>query len=169
MVLPQRVNQRWSLDFLSDALSDSRRFRILAVVDDFTRECLCLVADTSLSGMRLARELDAIAARRGYPKLIVSDNGSELTSVSMLRRQQECQVEWHSIAPGKPTQSTSGLMLCAAFARPGGDDTQRYVLFLGADENRSPRTRWPPLRGWRMSRSTPSEFLPAAQHSGVGP
>jgi Integrase core domain. len=74
MVLPQGVNQRWSLDFLSDALSDSRRFRVLAVVDDFTRECLCLVADTSLSGMRVARELDAIAARRGYPKLIVSDN-----------------------------------------------------------------------------------------------
>lgn len=105
MVLPQGGNQRWSLDFLSDALSDSRRFRILAVVDDFTRECLCLVADTSLSGMRVARELDAIAARRGYPKLIVSDNGSELTSVSILRWSHERRVEWHYIAPGKPTQN----------------------------------------------------------------
>jgi putative transposase len=51
-------NQRWSLDFVSDALIDSRRFRILAVVDDFTRECLTLVVDTSLSGVRVGRELN---------------------------------------------------------------------------------------------------------------
>src|SRR3546814_13534786 len=65
MALPQGPNQRWSLDFLSDALTDGRRFRILAVVDDYSRECLCLVADTSLSGSRVARELDAVIARRG--------------------------------------------------------------------------------------------------------
>ena len=53
MALPQGANQRWSLDFVSDTLIDGRRFRILAVVDDFTRECLCLVADTSLSGRRV--------------------------------------------------------------------------------------------------------------------
>jgi len=63
MTIPQGPNQRWSLDFASDTLSDGRRFRILAAVDDFTRECLCLVADTSLSGVRVARELDAIIAR----------------------------------------------------------------------------------------------------------
>ena len=51
MTLPQGPNQRWSLDFVADAFTDSRRFRILAVVDDFTRECLCLAADTSLSGV----------------------------------------------------------------------------------------------------------------------
>jgi putative transposase len=49
MTLPQGPNQRWSLDFAADTLTDGRRFRILVVVDDFTRECLCLVADTSLS------------------------------------------------------------------------------------------------------------------------
>ena len=58
MVLPDDPNQRWSLDFVSDALTDGRRFRILAVVDDFSRENLVLVADTSLSGHRVARELD---------------------------------------------------------------------------------------------------------------
>ena len=58
MTVPQSKNQRWSLDFVSDALSDGRRFRILAVVDDFTRECLALVADTSLSGARVARDLE---------------------------------------------------------------------------------------------------------------
>src|SRR6187399_3479419 len=62
MTLPQGPNQRWSLDFLSDAFADGRRFRILAVVDDFTRECLALVADTSLPGLRVVRELDVIIA-----------------------------------------------------------------------------------------------------------
>jgi len=65
IVLPQKPNQRWSLDFLSDALNDGRQFRILAVVDGFSRECLCLVGDTSLSGRRVARELDAGIVRRG--------------------------------------------------------------------------------------------------------
>ncbi len=80
MTLPQGPNQRWSLDFVSDALGDGRRFRVLAIVDDFTRECLALVADTSLSGLRVARELDALVAARGRPLLVVSDNGTELTS-----------------------------------------------------------------------------------------
>src|ERR1700758_753515 len=74
MTLPQGPNQRWSLDFVADTLTDGRRFRILVVVDDFTRECLCLVADTSLSGKRVARELTVIIAQRGArPLLCVSD------------------------------------------------------------------------------------------------
>src|SRR5512132_4398943 len=81
MTLPQGPNQRWSLDFAADTLTHGRRFRILVVVDDFTRECLSLVADTSLSGARVARELTAIIARRSArPLLCVSDNGTELTS-----------------------------------------------------------------------------------------
>ena len=100
MLLPQSKNQRWSLDFVSDALSDGRRFRIFAVVDDFTRECLALVADTSLSGARVARELDAVMKTRGRPVTIVSDNGTELTSMSILRWQEETSVAWHYIQPG---------------------------------------------------------------------
>jgi putative transposase len=80
MTLPQGANQRWSLDFVSDALADGRRFRVLVVVDDFTRECLTLVVDTSISGRRVARELDAILTARRKPLMIVSDNGTELTS-----------------------------------------------------------------------------------------
>lgn len=105
LALPQGPNQRWSLDFLSDTLTDSRRFRILTVVDDFTRECLTLIADTSLSGVRVGRELDAVIARRGKPSSIVSDNGTELTSMAILEWSQETQVDWHYIAPGKPTQN----------------------------------------------------------------
>ena len=80
MAIPQGPDQRWSLDFLSDALVDGRRFRIFAVVDDFTRDCLCLVADTSLSGLRVARELDAVIVRRGRPAMCVSDNGTQMTN-----------------------------------------------------------------------------------------
>jgi len=103
IVLPQGRDQRWSLDFVSDALGCGRRFRILRVVDDFTRKCLALVADTLLSGVRVARELDAVMAVRGKPLAVASDNGTELTLTSILRWSQERQVEWHTIAPGKPT------------------------------------------------------------------
>lgn len=105
MTIPQGVNQRWSLDFVSDALADGRRIRVLTVVDDFTRECLALVVDTSLSGVRVARELDAVIARRAKPNLVVSDNGTEFTSTAMLRWQQESGVGWHYIQPGKPIQN----------------------------------------------------------------
>ncbi len=72
IAVPQGANQRWSIDFASDALSDGRRFRILTVVDDFTRECLALIADTSLSGLRVVRELDALVVVRGCPAMCVS-------------------------------------------------------------------------------------------------
>jgi putative transposase len=105
MTIPQGPNQRWSLDFVSDVLADGRRFRVLVVVDDFTRECLALVVDTSLSGLRVARELDRLAELRGLPLMIVSDNGTELTSRAILAWQEERGVEWHYIAPGKPIQN----------------------------------------------------------------
>jgi putative transposase len=107
IAIPQGANQRWSLDFLSDALADGRRFRILAIVDDFTRECLALVADTSLSGLRVVRELDALIIARGRPAMIVSDNGTELTSTAVLRWSQERQVEWHYIAPANRSRTLS--------------------------------------------------------------
>jgi putative transposase len=77
MLVPLAPNERWSLDFVSDQLTDGRRFRILTVVDDCTRENIGLIADTSLSGLRVARELDRLIAERGKPKMIVSDNGTE--------------------------------------------------------------------------------------------
>jgi putative transposase len=92
--VPQEPNQCWALDFVSDALTCGRRFRILAIVDQFSRESLGLVADTSLSGARVARELDAVIAARGRPHCIVSDNGTELTSTAILRWSQERAVAW---------------------------------------------------------------------------
>ena len=75
--LPLVANQRWSLDFVADQMTDGRRFRILTVIDNCTRECLALVADTSLSGARVVRELDAVIRQRGRPDTIVSDNGTD--------------------------------------------------------------------------------------------
>lgn len=105
MTIPQGLNQRWSIDFVQDALDDGRRFRILNVVDDFTRECLASVLDTSLSGVRVVRELDRLCLSRGRPAMIVSDNGTELTSHAVLRWVEETGIEWHYIAPGRPVQN----------------------------------------------------------------
>lgn len=105
MVLPDSPNQRWSLDFVNDAFTDGRRFRILTVIDDYTRENLALVADTSLSGLRVSRELDQIIAERGMPTTIVSDNGTEFTSMAILQWVQNNGIDWHYIAPGKPQQN----------------------------------------------------------------
>ncbi len=73
------------LDFISDTFTDRHRFRVLAIVDDFSRKCFALVPDPSISGLRVTRELTAIIARRGRRKTIVSDNGTELTSLAVLR------------------------------------------------------------------------------------
>jgi len=97
MLVPDSPNQRWSLDFVSDAFTNGRRFRVLAVVDDYSRECLALIADTSLSGLRVTRELTELIKLRGKPNTIVSDNGTEFTSMAVLRWCQDTAVEWHYI------------------------------------------------------------------------
>jgi putative transposase len=105
MPVPLRPNQRWSLDFLSDTFGACRKFRILAVNDDCCRENLGLIADTSISGARVARELDALVRIYGKPACIVSDNGTEFTSKAILKWANENGVEWHYIDPGKPQQN----------------------------------------------------------------
>ena len=106
MAVPQDRNLRWSLDFVADTLVSGRRFRILTLVDDFTRECLTLVVDTSLTGLRVARELDRIAELRGYPGMVVSDNGTELTSNAILAGSRSgCQ--WHYMRPANRCRMAS--------------------------------------------------------------
>lgn len=102
---PDRVDQVWSLDFMSDVLSDGRRFRVFGVMDQCSRECLRLIADTSIGGVRVVRELDYLLTTRGKPSCIVSDNGTELTSRVVLQWAQDYGVEWHYITPGKPREN----------------------------------------------------------------
>ena len=105
ILVEAKPNARWSLDFVHDQLACGRRFRILNIVDDVTRECLAAIPDTSISGRRVARELTTLIERRGKPRMIVSDNGTEFTSNAILRWSKEHRVEWHYIAPGKPMQN----------------------------------------------------------------
>ncbi len=74
ILVEAKANARWSLDFVHDQFANGRRFRILNVVDDMTRECLAAIPDTSISGKRVARELTTLIERRGKPGMIVSDN-----------------------------------------------------------------------------------------------
>lgn len=138
MLVPNRSNERWSLDFVSDAFTDGRRFRVLAIVDDFSRECLGLVADTSLSGLRVTRELSAIMMSRGRPKTIVSDNGTELTSMAVLRWCQETGVAWHYIAPGKPTQNAFAESFIGSFR----DELLNETLFTTLAEAKAHIIAW---------------------------
>ena len=152
LAIPQGANQRWSLDFLSDAFADGRRFRILAVVDDFTRECLALVADTSLPGLRVVRELDVIIAWRGRPAMCLSDNGTELTGMAVLRFSQERQIEWHDIAPGKPTQNA----FIESFNARLRDELLNETLFTSLAQARAV------LAAWKDDYNTPGRTAPWA-------
>ena len=105
MSLPTRVDERWSMDFIHDQLSDGRRLRILNVVDDFSRACVGQLVDTSITGQRLARYLEELGAKRGLPRTIVLDNGPEMTSKAMFFWSQEAGVRLHFIQPGKPTRN----------------------------------------------------------------
>jgi putative transposase len=105
MPLPERPGERWSLDFMSDQLASGRRFRVLNIVDDFSRECVGQIVDTSISGARLARYLDELGQHRALPKTLVCDNGSELTSKAMFFWSQRSGTKLHFIQPGKPTQN----------------------------------------------------------------
>ena len=138
MLVPERPNERWSLDFVSDAFTDGRRFRVLAIVDDFSRECLALVADTSLSGLRVTRELTAVMAWRGRPRTIVSDNGTELTSMAVLQWCQDTQIDWHYIAPGKPMQNA----FVESFTGSFRDELLNETLFSSLTEAREKITAW---------------------------
>lgn len=83
LAMPDRVNERWSMDFVSEQLANGRRFRVLNVVDDFSQECVLQVVDYSLSGERVARELDKLSEQRPLPRTIVCDNGPEFTSKAL--------------------------------------------------------------------------------------
>ena len=105
IALPDEPHKRWSMDFVSDSLMDGRSLRVLNVVDDFTRTCVVLEADLSMSGERVGRELDRAAARYGWPETIVVDNGSEFTSKALDQWAWQRGICLHFIQPGKPVQN----------------------------------------------------------------
>jgi len=138
LLLPALPNTRWSIDFVHDQLASGRRLRILNVIDDVTKECLMAVADTSISGKRVARELTALVAWRGRPALIVSDHGTEFTSNAMLAWTEEAHVDWHFIAPGKPMQNG----VCESFNGRMRDELLNETLFFDLAHARAALARW---------------------------
>lgn len=105
MATPSTINQRWSMDFVSDQLANGRRFRVLNVVDDFSREVIGQLVSVSISGPQVARYLTQLIEIRGKPRSIVCDNGPEYTSKAMFLWSKEQEVSLSFIQPGKPTQN----------------------------------------------------------------
>ena len=138
ILVEAKANARWSLDFVHDQFANGRRFRILNIVDDVTRECLAAIPDTSISGRRVVRELTILIERRGKPGLIVSDNGTEFTSNAVLAWAQETNIIWHFIAPGKPMQNG----FCESFNGRMRDELLNESLFKGLDHARNLLAGW---------------------------
>jgi putative transposase len=148
ILVEAKANARWSLDFVHDQFACGRRFRILNVVDDVTRECLAAIPDTSISGKRVARELTTLIGRRGKPSMIVSDHGTELTSNAILAWCAEHRVDWHYIAAGKPMQNG----FCESFNGRMRDELLNETLFFGLDHARQVISAWT------------DDYNPASQH-----
>ena len=102
---PTRPNQRWSMDFVSDRLVDGCWFRILTVVDQYTRECLCAYADRSQTGEKVVVQMKRVAALRGLPESITTDNGGEFAGKAMETWAYQNDVKLDLIRPGKPVEN----------------------------------------------------------------
>jgi putative transposase len=158
IVVEAKANARWSLDFVHDQLANGRRFRVLNVVDDVTRECLAAIPDTSISGRRVARELAVLIERRGKPGLIVSDNGTEFTSNAMFAWTRDNKISWHFVAPGKPTQNG----FCESFNGRMRDELLNESLFMGLDHARERIANWIADYNQRRPHSALGYMTPAA-------
>jgi putative transposase len=152
------ANARWSLDFVYDQFANGRRFRILNVVDDVTKECLAAMPDTSISGWRVARELTSLIAARGKPSMIVSDNGTEFTSNAMLAWCKEASVNWHFIAPGKPMQNA----FVESFNGRMRDELLNETLFFDLDHARRAIGAWAADYNLQRPHSSLGYLTPAA-------
>ena len=145
------------MDFIHDQLACGRRFRILNIVDDVTRECLAAIPDTSISGRRVARELTILIERRGKPGMIVSDNGTQFTSNAMFAWAQDNRVIWHFFTPGKPMQNG----FCESFNGRMRDKLLNESLFLGLDHARTKITNWVDDYNQRRPHPALSSLTPA--------
>jgi transposase InsO family protein len=138
ILVEAKPNARWSTDFVHDQFANGRRFRILNIVDDVTKQCLGAIPDTSISGRRVARELTAIIERHGKPGMIVSDHGTEYTCNAMLAWCKDNGVDWHFIAPGKPMQNG----FVESFNGRMRDELLNETLFFDLDDARTKIAAW---------------------------
>jgi len=135
---PTQPNQRWSMDFVSDALSDGRKFRSLNIVDEFNRECLAAEVDTSLPGARVVRVLERLRERRGLPEVMVTDNGPEFAGQALDVWAYQQGVKLHFIEPGKPVQNA----FIESFNGKMRDECLNEHWFLSLSEARETVEAW---------------------------
>jgi len=138
LVLPLWANQTWSLDFMSDSLSNGRTFRTLNVIDDYNREALWIEVDTSLPAERVVRVLEQLLDWRGKPASIRMDNGPELISQRLESWAQEKHIELLHIQPGKPAQNA----YVERFNRTFREDVLDAYLFDDLEEVRHITEHW---------------------------
>ena len=105
LLVPNRFNQVWSMDFMNDSLIDGKKFRTFNVIDDFNREGLCIEVDYSLPSARVIRALEQVIEWRGKPKIIRCDNGPEYISGNLLKWATNNDIKIEFIQPGKPQQN----------------------------------------------------------------
>ena len=146
------INDRWSMDFVSDALATGRKFRSLTIVDDGCRQSPAIVVDSSISGVRVTRELDRLAETRGLPRTLVLDNGPEFTSRAMVLWAKARGVNLHFIDPGKPVQNA----FIESFNGKFRDECLNTQWFLSLDEARQK------IEAWRQ------EYNGVRPHSSLG-
>lgn len=103
--VPTVPNEVWSIDFMSDALTDGRRFRLFNAIDDFSRESFSIEVDTSLPARRVIRSLERFVAERGIPKAIRCDNGPEFISHLLQEWCASLGIRLQYVQPGRPTQN----------------------------------------------------------------
>ncbi len=102
---PERINHIWSMDFVSDAITSSRKLKALTVVDEFTRKCHRIEVDTSINGMRVCRVLDEIGEKAGLPEVIITDNGPEFVGKALDEWAYRNGIKLCPINPGKPVEN----------------------------------------------------------------
>jgi putative transposase len=165
ITLPEATfaNQRWSMDFVSERLADGRWFRILTIVDQYTRECLCIYADRSQTGRKVAEQLERVMAVRGAPESITSDNGSEFTGRAMDNWAHRAGVKLAFIRPGKPVENS----YIESFNGRLRDECLNVEVFLDLADARRKLDKWRNDYNQRRPHSaladrTPDEFAGAA-------
>lgn len=154
LILPvaERTNQIWAMDFVSDTLNNGRKFRCLNVVDVFSRESLEIVADTSLSGQRVSRQLEWLKQKRGLPQIIMVDNGPEFTSKALDLWASQNNVKLSYIRPGKPVENA----YIESFNGRFRDECLNEHLFIDLNDARDK------IETWRIDYNT------KRPHSGLG-
>jgi len=159
-----RLNQRWSMDFVSDRLTDGRWFRILTVVDQYTRECLCIYADRSQTGEKVVEHMKRLVALRGVPESITTDNGSEFAGQAMDVWAHQAGVKLDFIRPGRPVQNG----YIESFNGRLRDECLNIEVFSNLAEARETLHRW--QRDYNQTRPhsaladrTPEEFARALE------